>query len=175
MTDASGHVVSVGFDELLESWRYAREGVIAELENIPAASWTFRPSPPQRSVAELAQHIVDSGLLMSGELPRPDGDFTRQSHDAFMAEYGIADPPDDRSALLALLVTTHRDGDAALRAAGAARLSAPITQFNGVAASRAAWMMHGIAHEEYHRGQIALYARLLGLVPKLTQVIQGNR
>ena len=34
-------------------------------------------------------------------------------------------------------------------------------------------MNHGIAHEEYHRGQLALYARLLGRVPALTRLIQG--
>jgi uncharacterized damage-inducible protein DinB len=41
-------------------------------------------------------------------------------------------------------------------------------------ATRLSWMQHGIAHEEYHRGQIALYARLVGRVPALTQVIQGG-
>ena len=40
--------------------------------------------------------------------------------------------------------------------------------------TRLAWMNHGIAHEEYHRGQIALYARLLGRVPALTQKILGG-
>jgi uncharacterized damage-inducible protein DinB len=35
-------------------------------------------------------------------------------------------------------------------------------------------MHHGIGHEEYHRGQIALAARLLGHVPALTKLIQGG-
>ena len=48
-----------------------------------------------------------------------------------------------------------------------------ILQFNGVPATRLSWMSHGVAHEEYHRGQIALCARLLGLVPALTPLIQG--
>jgi uncharacterized damage-inducible protein DinB len=34
-------------------------------------------------------------------------------------------------------------------------------------------MHHGISHEEYHRGQLALYARLFGEVPALTKAIQG--
>lgn len=122
-------MIAIPLDELLESWRYAREGVIAELANIPADSWSFRPTPPQRSVAELAQHILDSGRMMSGELSRTDGDFTRQDHPAFMREYGVADPPDHKSALIELLRTSHQEGDAALRAAGEAVLSSPITQF----------------------------------------------
>jgi uncharacterized damage-inducible protein DinB len=168
-------VVALPFEELLESWRFARDSVIAEFENIPASSWEFRPTPAQRTVAELAQHIIDSGLLMSGELSRPDGDFTRQPYDAFAAEYGLDyTGRADRDSLLALLRQTHDDGEAALRQAGAGRLGEPIRQFNGVPAARATWMTHGIAHEEYHRGQIAVYARLLGLVPKLTQLIEGG-
>ena len=49
-----------------------------------------------------------------------------------------------------------------------------IRQFSGTLATRFSWMHHGIAHEEYHRGQIALTARLLGLVPALTQLIEGG-
>jgi uncharacterized damage-inducible protein DinB len=49
----------------------------------------------------------------------------------------------------------------------------PIRQFSGVPASRVSWLHHGISHEEYHRGQLALYARLLGEVPALTKLILG--
>jgi len=43
-----------------------------------------------------------------------------------------------------------------------------------VPASRLTWLNHAIAHEEYHRGQLALYARLLGRVPALTRLIEGG-
>jgi len=48
-----------------------------------------------------------------------------------------------------------------------------IRRFDGKMGTRLAWMNHGIAHEEYHRGQLALYARMLGRVPALTRKIQG--
>jgi uncharacterized damage-inducible protein DinB len=48
-----------------------------------------------------------------------------------------------------------------------------IIQFNGVPATRLSWMSHGVAHEEYDRGQVVLCARLRGLEPALTQLIQG--
>jgi uncharacterized damage-inducible protein DinB len=35
-------------------------------------------------------------------------------------------------------------------------------------------MHHGVSHEEYHRGQLAMYARAMGLVPALTQLIQAS-
>jgi uncharacterized protein (TIGR02996 family) len=168
-------MIRLPLTELLDGWRYAREGVIDELDNIPAELWTFRPMPAMRSVAELAQHINDSGRMMSGELSHPDGDFTRLAFADFMREYGdtYADEA-DKAALIERLRRSHEEGETALREAGVDLLSKPIVQFNGTPATRASWMAQGIAHEDYHRGQIAVYARLLGLVPKLTQLIEGS-
>jgi uncharacterized damage-inducible protein DinB len=50
-----------------------------------------------------------------------------------------------------------------------------ITRFDGLKGTRLAWRNHGISHEEYHRGQLALYARLLGQVPALTQLIMRRK
>ena len=49
-----------------------------------------------------------------------------------------------------------------------------IRRFDGESGTRLAWMQHGIAHEEYHRGQLALYVRLLGRTPALTRLIEGS-
>lgn len=49
-----------------------------------------------------------------------------------------------------------------------------IERFNGARGTRLAWLHHGIAQEMYHRGQLTLYARLMGLVPALTKRIQGE-
>lgn len=162
-------------DEALEGWRYARDGVIAELENIPAASFGFRPTPETRSVAELARHIVESGMVMAGELSHPGGNFTRQSYPEFLKEYaGDLEPGEDKATLLRLLRGTLEDGVATIRNAGEVLMLQQIAQFNGEPATRLSWMAHGVAHEEYHRGQLALYARLLGRVPALTKLIQGG-
>ena len=66
-------------EETLEAWAYARQGVIAEVKNLPVGRFDFRPTPATRSVTELVQHIIESGLMMSGELTSPKADFTRQS------------------------------------------------------------------------------------------------
>ncbi len=162
-------------EEALDGWRFARDGVIAELENIPAESFDFRPAPGVRTVAELARHIVESSMVMVGELTRPDGNFTRQSYPAFLAEHaGQLDPRQDKAALIGLLRRSLDDGAARFRRAGEVLILQPITQFNGEPATRLSWMSHGVAHEEYHRGQLCVYARLLGLVPALTQLIHGS-
>ena len=162
-------------EETLEAWGYARSGVIDELENIPVRQFGFRPTPKSRSVSELAQHIIESGLMAAGELNRPGGSFQRQSYPDFIAEYsGDRAQTVDKVALVTLLRTTLEEGSAAFRKTGEKGILQDIVQFNGEPATRLTWLNHAIAHEEYHRGQLALYARLMGLVPALTKLIEGG-
>ena len=162
-------------DEALEAWQYTRAGVISEIKNLPDASITFRPSAESRSAADIAVHIAESGLMMAGELSRPDGNFQRKSFPEFMKEYakGVT-PTTSKKALIALLTKTHKDGEKKIRQSGDLHMLQLITRFDGERGSRIAWMNHGISHEEYHRGQLALYARLVGRVPALTQLIYGK-
>ena len=162
-------------DEILEAWQYTRAGVVSEIKNLPDASLTFRPSPESRSAAEIAVHIAESGLMMAGELSRPDGNFQRKSFPEFMKEYakGVK-PTNDKKALLSLLTKTQQDGEKKIRQAGELHMLQLITRFDGEQGSRLAWMNHGISHEEYHRGQLAVYERLLGIEPALTQLIRGG-
>lgn len=163
-------------DEVLEAWQYTRAGVISEIKNLPQSALTFRPAAESRSAAEIAVHIAASGLMMAGELSRPDGNFQRKSFPEFMKEYarGVS-ATDDKPRLIALLTKTRADGEAKIRKAGELHMLQLITRFDGEQGSRIAWMNHGIAHEEYHRGQLALYARLVGRVPALTQLIYGKQ
>ena len=163
-------------DEALEAWQYARAGVISEIKNLPEVSLTFRPATNSRTAAEIAVHIAESGLMMAGELSRPDGNFRRKSFPQFMKEYakGVK-PASNKKQLIALLTKTHEAGQKKIQNAGELHMLQLITRFDGERGSRVAWMNHGIAHEEYHRGQIALYARLVGRVPALTQLIYGKK
>ena len=163
-------------EEALEAWQYTRAGVISEIRNLPDVSLNFRPTANSRTAAEIAVHIAESGLMMAGELSRPDGNFRRKSFPQFMKEYarGVK-ATSNRKRLLALLTKTHEDGQKKLQKAGELQMLQLITRFDGQQGSRIAWMNHGIAHEEYHRGQLALYARLVGRVPALTQLIYGKQ
>ncbi|HTY40483.1 MAG TPA: DinB family protein [Thermoanaerobaculia bacterium] len=162
-------------EEALEAWAYTRSGVVDELQNLPEKDLGFRPHEQARTVVELVRHVVESGHLMSGELSRPDGDFQRKSYEALLKEHGrgVALKHTKRE-LLGLLRKSHHDGDAKLRRAGELHMLQHVRRFDGKLGTRLAWMNHGIAHEEYHRGQLALYARLLGRVPALTQRIEGG-
>ena len=161
-------------DEVLEAWAYTRSGVIEEARSLPEKDFGFKPTEKSRSVIELLQHIIESGLLMSGELSRPDGDFRRKSYEGLLIEYarGISGMRSKRQ-LLAALRQTHSDGEKRIRAAGELHLLQLINRFDGQRGTRVAWMNHGISHEEYHRGQLALCARIVGRVPALTKRIHG--
>ena len=163
-------------DEALDAWADARRGVIAELRCVPAGQMDFRPEDGARSVPEIAQHIADTALMWCGELSNPAGDFTRKSFPAFIREYGTpeADRAGDKAGLLRLLRTTHAQGVRQLRDTGEVGMLQTIRRFDGEPWTRLAWMQHGIAHEEYHRGQLALYVRLLGKTPALTKLIEGS-
>jgi uncharacterized damage-inducible protein DinB len=162
-------------EEALEAWAYRRAGLVDEIRNLSDADLAFRPHAKSRSAAELAIHLVESGLMMVGELTRPDGDFTRKSYPQFIKEYARGLPAaQGKSSLVALLTRTHTDGARKIRAAGELFMLQQITRFDGQRGTRLAWMNHGISHEDYHRGQIALYARLVGRVPALTQLIYGK-
>lgn len=161
--------------ETLDAWRYAREGIIHEAENIPASKWGTRPTPENRDVTELVRHIIESSLMGVGEVSRPDGDFTRQSFPDHIREHASSLPEEaDREEWISLLRTTLEAGQERLRTLGEEGILRPIRQFNGEPATRLIWFHHNIAHEEYHRGQLALYARLAGVVPALTQRIRGG-
>ena len=161
-------------DEALEAWEYTRDGVIGEVANLSEQDVRFRPHAESRTVAELVVHIVESGLMMAGELTRPDGSFRRKPYPQLLKEYAGGLPAATRKAqLVRLLKRTHADGAKKIRAAGELFMLQSITRFDGERGTRLAWMNHAISHEDYHKGQIALYARLVGRVPKLTQIIRG--
>src|SRR4029079_16428236 len=95
-------------DEALEAWQYTRGGLIGELKNLSEADLAFRPSPKSRTAAELAVHLVESGLMMAGELTRPDGSFQRKPYPQLLKEYaGGVGPPGRKAQLLAMLKQSH--------------------------------------------------------------------
>lgn len=162
-------------DEALELWSFTRDGVIAEAESIPEEQYDWRPAPESRSVAELIRHIVEAALFPAGELTRPDGDFKRCPFPEMLAEYaGFVNEVSGRAALIELLRETHVAGEKKYRDAGEVMLLQQIRRFDGVYATRLAWFYHMVDHESYHRGQLALYVRMLGHVPALTRLIHGS-
>ena len=162
-------------DEALDAWTDARAGVVAELENIPAERYGFRPGEDVRSVAELACHIMEVSQLMVGELAREDTDFHRAPFPELLEEHaadvrGLT----GKDEILEAMRRTLDQGAERFRDVGELHMLQLIERFDGQPGTRLAWMHHGIAQEMYHRGQLCTYERLMGLVPALTKRIRGQ-
>lgn len=162
-------------EEALESWAGVRAGVIEELKNIPEKQWDFRPAEGVRSVRDLAIHILEVAMMMTGELTRSDTNFQRKPWPKLLEMHSAAAYRlKSRQEILKFLDTQLEDGIQKFRSAGELHMLQLIRRFDGKPGTRFAWLHHGIDQEEYHRGQLTVYARLLGIEPALTKRIRGE-
>ncbi|UCC47556.1 MAG: DinB family protein [Gemmatimonadota bacterium] len=162
-------------EETLEAWSDVRQGLIDEVANVPDDRFDFRPTPETRSVTELIQHILEVALMMTGELTRPDTDFHRAPWPELLDLYAAhVKDAGTKAELLDLLRSSIREAEQKFRAAGELAMLQLITRFDGEQGTRLAWLNHGIAQEMYHRGQLVLYQRLMGIEPALTRRIRES-
>ncbi len=162
-------------EEALESWTDAREGLIDEVKNIPARKFAFRPTAEVRSVQEVIVHILEVAMMMTGELTRTDTNFRRFPWPKLLRmhakeAYQARTKPD----VLKLLKSQHKQAEKRFLEVGELHMLQYIKRFDGQLGTRLAWLHHGIAHEEYHRGQLTVYQRLMGIEPALTRQIRGG-
>lgn len=162
-------------DETLGAGRDVREGLIDEVKNIPAGDFDFRPTPEVRSVRELVQHILEVAMMMTGELSRPVTDLKRAPWPELLAMYASkAYEATTKTELVRLLETQMDQAERTFRKCGELALFQQMENFDGSSWTKVQWLHHGIAQEMYHRGQLTLYARLLGREPALTRRIRGG-
>lgn len=161
-------------DEAMEAWEGAREGYIAEVRNMTARHWDYRPTPDVRTVHEMSIHILEVAMFMAAELTRPDTNFKRKPFPQLLKMHAArAYRAKTRNEVLTLLRSQLREGQKAFRNAGELHMLQLIERFDGSKGTRLGWLHHGIAQEEYHRAQITTYARMLGIKPALTKLIGG--
>lgn len=156
-------------DAIIGSWREVRAGLIDEASQIPADKFNFRAAEGMRSVAELLQHLAESQKFLVGEAVRPDTNLMRKSFAENIKDYA----PDvrsvnDKDGILNLLNTAMDDTEKLLRE-HSDEMKNTMKRFDGKEMSKLGFMSFAIAHEMYHRGQLTVYERLLGIEPKLTQ------
>jgi uncharacterized damage-inducible protein DinB len=162
-------------DDAIEALGFAREGTIAEAANIPDDRWSYRPHPNARSVSELVRHVIQAAAMLVGEASDPEGDFTRRPPQEQVAAHAVSLPPEaSPSELREALEATHAVNVSRIRNAGESHMNTRITRFDGGTWRRLTYVFYATSHEDYHRGQLAIYARSMGLVPALTQRIHGT-
>ncbi len=162
-------------EEALTHWEDVRDGLIEEVRILPAGKFDFSPAPEVRSVRELVRHILEVAMMMTGELTREDTDFHRATWPKLLRMHaGPAYEAETKADFLRLLRTQFDDAGKRFRAMGEIGMLQLITNFDGSRGSRIAWFQGGVAHEMYHRGQLTVFARCMGIEPALTRAIRGG-
>lgn len=162
-------------EETLEAWSDVRYGLVEEVKNIPEGRFEFRPTPETWSVAELLRHILEVALMMTGELTRPDTDFRRAPWPELLGMYAShVRKAEQKAELIGMLESSFEEAVQQFRNVGELGMLQLITRFDGERGTKLAWLNHGIAQEMYHRGQLVLYERLMGIEPALTRRIRAS-
>ena len=163
-------------EEALESWYGTRMGVVEELENIPADKYEFSPAKGVRNVRELAIHILEVAMMMTGELTREDTNFRRADWPELLKMYAApAYRLKTKKEIVAFCEKQVKEGVRKFQDAGELHMLQFMERFDGKKGTRLAWLYHGIPdQEQYHRGQLTTYARILGIEPALTRLIRGG-
>jgi uncharacterized damage-inducible protein DinB len=159
----------MSIDAIIGSWREVRAGLIDEASQIPADKFSFRAADGMRTVAELLQHLVESQKMLVGEACRSDTNLLRKSFADQIKDYApTVREANDKNSILKLLATAMDEIEKQMRE-HADELKNTMKRFDGKEMTKQAFMSFAIAHEMYHRGQLTVYERLLGIEPVLTQ------
>jgi len=159
-------------EQVVDQWQDVRNGLIKEVELIPAEQMSFKPAAESRSVIELLQHVVESERVLAGEMCRDNTNFER-GFPEMMAEFagGVKDAT-NKDALIELLRSSMEETKKSVLSFGDTGFEKIMTRFDGKQCPKLTMLNFTVAHEMYHRGQLTVYERLLGIEPALTQLIR---
>ena len=159
----------MSIDRLIESWNEVRAGLIKEASQVPEGQFSFHAAPETRSIAEVLQHVVQTQKILIGESCRTETNLRRQSFADHIKEYAAeVAAVTDKNGLVELLKSSMETSAASIRGCGEG-LQETMQRFDGKELSKLDFLNSAIAHEMYHRGQLTVYERLLGIEPALTQ------
>ena len=132
----------------------AANNFIAAAEDMPAAKYSFKPSPAQMSFGEVIGHMASGNDALCSSI----GGVAAPRRSALPA--GAA-----KEQLVARLRETFRFCESALAKVDDSRLDESVPYFEEQAVPRAAVMISAAEEWAGHYSQIAVYLRLNGLLP----------
>ena len=153
-------------EEFLSQWKDVREGLIKEVERIPEDKLDFRAAAETRSVLELLHHVVESEQMLVDEICRDDTDLRRILTRPPETEVRVVTT---KNVIISLLRSSLDTSLAKVPQFGAEKIEHLMFGLNGKQITKGAMLQFTLAHEMYHRGQLTVYQRLLGIEPALTE------
>ncbi|HWN99263.1 MAG TPA: DinB family protein [Blastocatellia bacterium] len=159
----------MSIETLIETWKDVRKGVIAEVSKIPPDKFEFKATPDTRTVAEITAHIIGTQALLVGEMCRSDTNLMRAPFPDMVKQYSPElSATKDKDGLLKLLTSGQEAAAEKIQAFGEEGLKEQTRRFDGKMITKLALLHFSYSHEMYHRGQLAVYERLLNIEPALT-------
>ncbi len=156
-------------DETLTKWYDIRRGFIREVSIIPPSRLTFRATLETRSIMDIVHHVLELSIITVEELVRPDTNLERASLSQLANVYAPnITRADTQEKLVNLLVEQYRDAESRLQDFGELYMMQLVPKIDGSNDTRITLLQDAIQHEMYHRGQLTVYARLIGLEPAMT-------
>jgi len=156
-------------DSLIETWNDVREGVVAEVTQVPADQIDFKATSETRSITELIQHIIGTQAVVVGEMCRPDTNLMRGSFPEMIKTYASeVFSTKDKDGLVKLLASSQAASVEKIRAFGEEPLKEQTRRFDGKITTKLGFLHFCYSHEMYHRGQLTVYERLMDIEPALT-------
>lgn len=154
---------------LLEAWKTVRAGFVEEVENVPADKMNFRATPDTRSIAELIQHVVLVQKVAVAEVCRTDTDLVVSRVSEIVEKHASAIcAVDKKDGLIGLLNESMDEAERSIGEFGEPSLNELHRGFDGQVQPKVETLRSIIGHEMYHRGQLTVYERLLGMEPVFT-------
>ncbi|HEX7808494.1 MAG TPA: DinB family protein [Thermoanaerobaculia bacterium] len=158
-------------EEAVRMWEMFRAGTISELENIPEDQFDYRAGDGARTVRDLALHILGAATGFVNELVSDEPAFMRlrdpNVQAALMKQFGDVST---KAELIELAKSTAASNAQRLRD-NAAKIEAGTMPMGSGEQSRVSGVWFAASHEMYHRGQLTIYARGMGVVPAMTAKI----
>jgi uncharacterized damage-inducible protein DinB len=166
-----------GIRELADSFRAVRRNTIQTAEEIPEASYDYRPAAESRSVAETLVHIAWLGA--------GDRFMHEEARIASFAQFDLAAFLDtsvteelrgrSKAEIIEYLRTEGERWAEWLEQTPEAFLSEMVVLPDGTSASRFVLLLGSKEHEIGHHAQLTVIQRLLGLVPHFTRSLPARR
>lgn len=128
--------------------------LIAAFEEVPADKYGYKPTPAQRSIGDVAMHLSGGNDILCGTI----GGMKAPTRAKITTAEG-------KDALVARLKETFAFCDQALANLDDSKLAEQLPSFGGRTMSRAALMTLTTGDWADHYSQMAIYMRLIGLLP----------
>jgi len=131
---------------------------VGAAQTMPADKYSFRPTPPQRSFAQLVAHITGMNYRLCSTISGAD-----------MPKTDLPKETDPKDTLVAGLKASFDYCTQTLAAVDDSKLGENVPFFGGRTASRGAVMMTFAEEFGDHYSTAAMYLRLNGLLPPTAQ------